>query len=153
MENFESIFHTYFKPLVLFAQRITRDEMEGQDIVIDIFIKIHDKGLPVTKGFLYISVMNKCRDFIRKNKSRKDFPIPDSEMVTFQKELDDISLLEEIWREIERLPKSQKEVMVLKFVGGLTNAEIAKLKKTGESAVRFNCFRAYIALRKRISFG
>jgi RNA polymerase sigma-70 factor (ECF subfamily) len=70
---FSTIFSSYYRDLVFFASRYTRDHENAEEIVQDTFVKIWEnhKFIEIDvslKSYLLKAVQNKCIDMIRHNK-------------------------------------------------------------------------------------
>lgn len=70
---FSSIFTAYYKDLVLFAARFTKEKDSAEEIVQDTFVKLWEEHETVNinvslKSFLLKSVQNKCIDLLRHKK-------------------------------------------------------------------------------------
>jgi RNA polymerase sigma-70 factor (ECF subfamily) len=72
-----TILDLFHQPIVFFAQRLTDNQMESEEIASDIFMKLfklHSNFETITniKAFLYISTRNACLNWLKKNKKGKD---------------------------------------------------------------------------------
>ncbi|NLD47756.1 MAG: sigma-70 family RNA polymerase sigma factor, partial [Clostridiaceae bacterium] len=70
---FSTIFSAYYRDLVLFAARFTRNQENAEEIVQDIFVNLWEnhESLKIDislKSFLLKSIQNKCIDMIRHRK-------------------------------------------------------------------------------------
>ena len=54
---------------------------------------------------------------------------------------------------LDELPLNQKQVIILKFIEGMSNSEIAKIMNKSEVAVRILQMRGLSSLRQRITTG
>lgn len=82
--------------------------------------------------------------------------LPYEEFLDFREDLetpdDNLSKeeLKSLWNDVDKLPKKQKEVIILRFASDLKNKEIAKLIGLSEKTVASNLSRALDALRKNV---
>lgn len=63
----------YYRGLAYFAYRLLKDREAGEDVVQDVFVMLFEKGVPfeksgVLKSFLYITVRNRCLDYLKHQK-------------------------------------------------------------------------------------
>jgi RNA polymerase sigma-70 factor (ECF subfamily) len=67
--------------------------------------------------------------------------------------IDEARRMQLVLRELERLPKGERHVMLLSVVEELGTAELAEVLGRSESAVRALLFRARTRLRERLEKG
>lgn len=67
--------------------------------------------------------------------------------------LNDAKQMGNVLREMEKLPKAERDVLLLSAIEELGTAEIAAVLKKSESAVRALLFRARTRLRERLTKG
>ena len=72
-KSFEETYISYYSRMSRFAQSYAISEEDAENIVQDIFIDIWEKKLDLTKisnvgGYLFLSLKNKCIDYIRHKK-------------------------------------------------------------------------------------
>jgi RNA polymerase sigma-70 factor (ECF subfamily) len=67
--------------------------------------------------------------------------------------LDEAQRMKSVLREMERLPKAERHVLLLSSLEELGTAEMAKVLGRSESAVRALLFRARTRLRERLERG
>jgi RNA polymerase sigma-70 factor (ECF subfamily) len=70
--------------------------------------------------------------------------------VPADKALDEAQRMRSVLRELERLPKGERHVLLLSAVEELGTAEMAEVLGRSESAVRALLFRARTRLRERL---
>jgi RNA polymerase sigma-70 factor (ECF subfamily) len=133
------------------AANLLIDKADAEDVVQDVFIsfvqsveKFHFRGS--LKGYLTTCVVNRSRDYIRRNKRLRTVTINKAEQTTMavkspvqlvvrSEELQELSLA------ITKLPYEQREAIVLRLHGELRFRQIAKLQnisiKTAQSRYRY----------------
>jgi len=136
----------YESPLIGYARTYLRDLDRSRDVVQDTFIRLckqdPEKVRDHLKSWLFTVCRNRCLDVLRKDKrvepldefkwqkvAGKDVA-PDE-----QAELDD--KLADVMRHMDRLPKNQKEVILLKFQQGMSYDEIAKVTGLKQGNIGF----------------
>ena len=56
-----------------------------------------------------------------------------------------------LWAALRSLPKRQREIVVLRYIGGLTDEEVASSLAISPLTVKTHMTRGLTALRKRLS--
>ena len=136
--------------------------MEAEDITQQVFLSaLHSistfkwKGAPFS-AWLFRIAHNQVVDYLRKKTKRATVPL--NESMTSGK--NDPRLMAEQNLDIEslvsatkRLTKAQREVISLRFAGGLPIAQVAKVMGKSEGAIKALQHSAVVSLRKAISMG
>lgn len=108
--------------------------------------------------YLTTTLLNKCRDLLRRRKAARLFGIqysgddmvmidesPDAETIAVDRQ--ELSLLQS---EIERLPIKLREALVLVTIDGRSQSEAAELMGVSEKAIETRIYRARKQLREKI---
>lgn len=128
------------------------------DVLQEAFIRIHRvretyrDDAPV-KPWIYAIARYTAIDRIRKQQ-RQRREIGDAELERFGDENRDPTTaiaIQQMWQLIDRLPESQREVLVLQRLGDLSIKEIADTLQTSEGAVKQKLHRAYNSLKGWLS--
>jgi RNA polymerase sigma factor (sigma-70 family) len=151
------VYDMWFSNLCYFAYRLTGDLAEAEDITVtalQILLSRHSQFETMTniKAFLYITVRNRCLDYINYVKRQK---ASHKELHEIQGDTDDFvlgqmirtELMNKIYQEIERLPFKRKEVFKLFYIEGLDVSTIAQKLKMTPGAVSTTKSRALEQLR------
>lgn len=161
MQAGKVIFDTYFHPLCLFAERITGDMLQSEDIVAETFEKLmlmagDFASIPRLKSFLYQSVHNAGVNYViaRKRHSAAHEQLRhlavsdhyDEEMM--QNEIMRAELVHEIYMAMDKLPAKCGQIFRMIFVDELSTFEIAGRLHINVQTVRSQKARA-IELIKR----
>ena len=144
------------------AASMLRDRDEANDVVEDALLRVH-RAAPDFRGerglrtWVLRIVANLCRDRLRRRRfiapvaeGADPFesaglvvdPIPD-----WDASLDQRVLAGAVERAIDRLPAQQREVVLLRYRLGLSNAEIMDTLRLPEGTVKSRLARAVAALR------
>ena len=155
-EAFTRIFHTYWAPLVLHANKFLRDEDMAQDLVQDVFawmVKFPEKWQIRTalKYYLYSAVRGRVLNAIEHEKVKNvyfeklnDFvPVIHADLEYELKELSDI-----IDAEILKMPKGMREIFNMSRKQHLSHKEIADMLDVSEHTVKMQIKRALQVLRR-----
>ncbi len=151
----EKLFGYIYPKIYRFIYYRTNNKIEAEDLTGDVILKIA-KALPRQKGnfnsWIYKIARNTVIDFYRKNSVRKskvsvqEIPgeLPDESKDFTEQILNEASLK----KAMKLLTERQKEVIILKFIEGYKNREIAKIIGTSEGAVKLLQFRALKQMRE-----
>ncbi len=129
-------------------------EEVAQDALIQVFHKIHQfEGRSQFKTWLYKIVHNYCRNrvskIIRKREGSEAYEehtiknTPDRDSLDHEGELSAV-----VQEAIAKLKDSDREVIVMKFMSGLTIQEIADVLGIGLSAAKMRLYRALDAFKE-----
>ena len=156
----EKVFFTFYQPLCRFALTILKDEHQSEDVVQDIFIKLHESSNSfhnelALKSFLYVSVRNKCLDVLRsrsRSPKQTDIDTASDESIIVEQELLDAASREECFRiieaGIESLPSQSRRVMKM-VLKGCSNMEISEELKISVNTVKTIKARSISTLRSK----
>ena len=156
--QFTRLYNYYHKLAFWAANRILKDNYLAEDALQEAFIRIAKNFSKIsvknslecskTKNFIVIIVERAAIDIYRKRKKYMANEISAEELEKTAYIMEDLEDEEEnrIFRAIRSLPKKYSEVLLLRYVNGFTNSEIAGLLNMKESTVRTNLMRG----RKRL---
>lgn len=149
---YERLFAEYYSPLCLFANKYMEDLNLAKDLVQDVFVKLWEKDIQITKeetikSYLYVSVRNICLNHLRQKPKEE-------ERISEYTDLDDQlheDILEEdvhykLYHAVNKLSLRNKESMLL-TIRGYSNQEIAEEMKISVNSVKTLKQRAYRFLR------
>ncbi|MES2337305.1 MAG: RNA polymerase sigma factor [Pseudomonadota bacterium] len=157
---FAEIVRRYKQPLHRTVARLIGDEDEAVDIVQDAFIAAHaaigrfDPDRPLRTWLTRIAV-NKARDWRRRRIVRRFISamLPDGaievadDVPAIDRAVADRAELIRVEAAIRRLPANLREVLVLRTIEGLTQAEVGEMLDVSEKAVETRLYRARSRLR------
>lgn len=165
----ESAIETYESPLLRYAKHFVGDIEMARDIVQDTFLQLcrnPDEELrPRLAQWLYTVCRNRAIDVIRKEKrmkraadqgSMETQPLANSMTDPADQRLSPNAAAElaedacGLMKQIKELPDRQQEVLRLKFHGGLSYKEIAKVMGLTSTNVGFILHTAISKLRQRM---
>lgn len=142
-----------------------RSQVDAEDITQDVFLKAFRNVSSVKeaakfRSWIYSITLNRIRDFQRKKRFRSLFKKEDhnidSEPVEAatgdQPQALAQVLKKDFWRQIglimEKLPKMEREVFLLRFFDQLSIKEIAGVLKKNESTIKTHLYRALAKFKK-----
>jgi RNA polymerase sigma-70 factor (ECF subfamily) len=155
-----ALVETYSTLLFRVAHSVLRNPAEAEDAVQDTFLRVmqHKQKLPAIRDlrvWLVRITWNLALD--RRRRIRPD-QLDDTSALTLAAHhtpadiaLDDARELARVFREIDRLPRAERQVLLLSALDELDNRELAQVLNKSESAIRALIFRARTRLRERLN--
>lgn len=158
-EAFGQLYDLYLGPIYRYLFYRLGDAAEAEDLAEAVFLKaweaIHRfrwQGKPFV-AWLYRMAHNALIDYMRTRRPADSLDLhPDRAHPDREEELDRGVTAEEIAQAIGQLTEDQQQVVVLKFLEGLDNAEIAAITGKNEGAIRALQLRALLALRRALGW-
>ena len=155
-EAFAALYE-HFYPQVLKYMYYRVDAVSAEDLTGEVFLRVlrhigEQKGLFV--AWLYRIAANVVTDYARMGKIRREGSIDEQltqSIVNGKNPADVVGGQIDIYNAIVRLTNDQRELVTLKFIQGLSNADIAEITGRSEGAIRGLQFRALSALRLILS--
>lgn len=141
------------------ALSLVRNAAEAEDVVQDVFVRVLQRqgefnSIIEVRPWLVRIAWNLAID--RTRKIRPD-QMDDlfaagllSREVPVDEALESASRMQQVFEAIQRLPKYERQALLLSAMNELSNAEIATVMGKSESSVRSLIFRARTRLRERI---
>lgn len=152
----KELFELYFRPACSFATSLLKNEQLAYDIVQEAFIRIWEKNILFNsiiryKVYLYTTVRNAAYNHLQRSIPHKE--LNKEEKVIEEDAVDQMMIAAEIeaelLRQINLLPKSQRNVILLRLEG-MTMEEIAKELHLSLNTVKTHKKRAYKQLRDKL---
>ena len=157
-----SMVETYSPLLFRVAHSVLRSRAEAEDVVQDVFVRVLQHrnaltGVREMRVWLARIAWNLALDRRRRVRPEqfdegfadglvaRDLPADEA--------LEEARRMRTVLREMERLPKMERQVLLLSSVEELGTAEMAEVLGRSESAVRALMFRARARLRERLEEG
>jgi len=153
---------TYSGLLFRVAHSVLRSRTDAEDVVQDAFVRVleHQRELPEVREmrvWLVRIAWNLALDRRRRIRPEQMDEVFAQTLVAnsipADQALNDAQQMSTVLREMEKLPKAERDVLLLSAIEELGTAEIAAVLKKSESAVRALLFRARTRLRERLSKG
>ena len=147
-----ALYRSHRLAMVRLALLLVDDLETAEDIVQDAFAGLHRRWATLASpdaavGYLRTSVVNGSRSVLRKRRTVRDTAVP----TDVEGGSPDSSLLlaeehREVLAAIRRLPDRQREMIVLRYWSGLTEAEIAAALGISVGAVKSSTSRGRAAV-------
>ena len=155
-----AVFRAHRAELVRLAAFILADQGAGEDVVQDVFAQVHARqgqpgdgspGMPADPmPYLHRAVVNGCRSVLRRRRLIRRYAEHDSPCPPLSAE--EAALLSEDRRQVlaalARLPARRREVLVLRYYAGLSEAEIATTLGISAGTVKTTAARGLAALAR-----
>jgi RNA polymerase sigma-70 factor (ECF subfamily) len=163
---FAEIMHRHRQPIFRMVRACVGENDEALDLLQETFVAAHQSmprydGDRSMRAWLSTIAINKCRDWGRKRTVRRflAFAIPigseaeaiADDVVAIDDAASDRQELILVTRAISRLPANLKEVLVLRTIEGLSQAETADVLSISEKAVETRLYRARAKLIEQIA--
>jgi RNA polymerase sigma-70 factor, ECF subfamily len=132
-DDLGTLARTYKLRAFHFALQLVGNRDDAMDLTQEAFLRLHrhwhrrDRSRPFGP-WLYSVVRNLAIDLLRKRgaEARRDGHLPPSDDGPGPEVLaEQAEVKAEVWRAISRLPREQREVVILRHLHGMTYAEIA----------------------------
>jgi RNA polymerase sigma-70 factor (sigma-E family) len=148
----QQLFRQHYLALVRLALRLVDDQETAEDVVQDVFASLPRRfpsSTPEPLAYLRSAVVNRSRSALRRRKVARAFwsrhPVEETAEPAEQPTLRNAER-EQMLSAIGRLPRRQREVVVLRFYEDLPVGEIATVLKTSPGSVSSALNRALAAL-------
>ena len=147
------LYAAHYRSLVRLAALLLRDTATAEEVVQDSFVAMHDgwrrlRDNDKALSYLRQSVVNRSRSVLRHQVVvDRNAPKPAPDMPSAEQGA--IALLERsaVVTALRTLPARQREALVLRFYGDLSEAQIAATMGISKGAVKSHTARAMTALR------
>ena len=153
---------TYSSLLFRVAHSILRSRAEAEDVVQDVFVRVieHRRSLPAVRDMRVWLIRIAWNLAVDRRRRIRPEQMDESFVnglvaasVPADEALEEAQRVKTVLRELERLPKGERHVLLLSAVEELGTAEMAQVLGKSESAVRALLFRARTRLRERLERG
>jgi RNA polymerase sigma-70 factor (ECF subfamily) len=158
-QAFGELYDRYVSRIYNYIYYRTGNQHDAEDLTARVFYRAlrhitnyQDRGLPIS-AWLYRIAHNLVANWHRDNSRRKEIPLDDGYNVLKQSGLPPEAALErteeqeELLQVLRRLPEERQQLIILKFVEHLPNAEIGRIMGRTEGAIKSLYHRTLIALR------
>ncbi|MGN1265891.1 MAG: RNA polymerase sigma-70 factor [Muribaculaceae bacterium] len=168
MQNFEDFYINWYSRAKRFAYEYVLNEVEAEDIVQDIFVKLYEHrevldafGNPT--AYLLTSVKNRCLDYLRRKVEEQgrmcsidderflELRISLASLASFDADFpDEASIEERLQRALDALPERAREVFVMSKIRGIRQQQIAEMLGISINTVESQMAIAYAKLRSSL---
>ena len=159
-EAFAQLYEVHFDRIYRYVAIRIRDRTEVEDMTQQVFIRAYEsissykmQGIPFS-AWLFRIAHNQIVDFIRRETKKPTTPLdetlPVASSFDLEGEVEQKLEMEKVTLATRQLTKAQREVIGLRFAGGLSIAEVAASMGKSEGAIKALQHSAILALRKTL---
>jgi RNA polymerase sigma-70 factor (ECF subfamily) len=160
-DAFGQLYERYIDRIFNYVYYRTGNVHDAEDLTARVFQRamnhIHnytDRGVPFS-AWLYRIAHNLVANWHRDRSRRQEIPIDDLPVLPAKGDHPEATLVrtqdqDALLRLIRRLPSDRQNLLILKFVENLSNAEIGQIMGRSEGAVKSLYHRTLLALRDEI---
>ena len=155
----EDLYKQHRMRLVRLALLLVDEPSTAEDVVQEAFAGLHRnwKGLrdaQAAVGYLRTAVVNGSRSVLRRRKTARDYTPPH---VANARSAESLAMLtaehQAVVKALQQLPPRQREVLVLRYYGDLSEAEIAEATGLAVGTSKAQLHRARRLLREALGYG
>lgn len=159
---FNVLFTRLFPKVLYYAENLTKDKFEGEDIAIHSFAKVWEESsrfnsMGEVTAFIFTVARNASFNYLRKIKAQQNYQThlanqpADTEENLSEKLRFEVEMIEKLQEEIEKLPAQCKEVFKLAYLQRMPRAQVAEKLNISIGTVHVHCSNALNRLRQRFS--
>lgn len=151
----DALYRAHYLALVRLAVQLVDDVESAEDVVQDVFAALHRRGdltaLDDPKRYLTSAVVNRARSALRRRRVARAFR-PAREQPVEAADASSLRAAERarVLAALGRLPRRQREVVVLRYYADLPVREVAAVLRIAPSAVSSSLSRALTSLTKHL---
>lgn len=156
---FEQIFHHYYNNLCFYTYRIVQDEIQAEEVVQDLFVKIWEKRRNINiessvQSYLFRSAKNMALNIIEHNNIKlrhaQTVLSKKNEYESTDEGYTEVGLAEKVEESIQSLPEKRREIFRMSREEGLKYKEIADKLNISIKTVEAQMGLAMKYLRNRL---
>ncbi|AHI01970.1 RNA polymerase sigma-70 factor (sigma-E family) [Kutzneria viridogrisea] len=150
----EDLYRTHRMRLVRLAILLVDEPATAEDVVQEAFTGLHRnwstlRDAAAAVGYLRTAVVNGSRSVLRRRKTARDYTPPHTANARSAESLAMLTAEHQaVVNALAKLPPRQREVLVLRYYGDLSEAEIAEATGISKGTVKSTASRALDALQK-----
>ena len=157
-EAFGELYARYVKKMYSYIFHRTGNTQDAEDLTAKVFIRAYshignyvDRGAPF-QAWLYRIAHNLVANWHRDQARRKIIALDDYVAHSLQSEAperlaEDVEERDQLLESVRRLPEERQQLLLLKFIEQLSNAEIGEIMGRTEGAIKSLYHRTLLALR------
>jgi RNA polymerase sigma-70 factor (sigma-E family) len=150
------LFRAHHEELVRLAALLVRDQSTAEDVVQDVFARVYERGSAGASGseltYIRAAVLNGCRTVLRRravDRRRGAHGGPDV-AESAEREVMLAEDRRQVLVALAALPTRRREVLVLRYYLGLSEAEIADVLGISTGTVKSTAARGLAALARAL---
>jgi len=152
----DEIFQRHYQRVYIFVFCRIGDAAAAEDLTADVFVdawrgirRFSYRGVPLI-SWLYKIAHNLLADFLRKRNRAKTQPLGDdgAQMADPRDEAESVAVWQSVAAAFKKLTLDQQQVLITRFIEGLSLAETAAVMGKNENAIKALEFRALKSVRR-----
>ena len=160
-EAFGVLYERYVARIYNYIYYRIGSSYDAEDLTERVFMRAlrhigsyNNRGLPFS-AWLYRIAHNLVANWYRDNSRRKEIPLDDGIMTSHQSSFPEQEVMHTEEREwllqvIRKLPPDRQQLVILKFVDHLSNAEIGQIMSRTEGAIKSLYHRTLLTIRDEL---
>ncbi|ASR38657.1 RNA polymerase subunit sigma-24 [Prauserella marina] len=155
----EDLYRQHRMRLVRLAILLVDEPATAEDVVQEAFTGLHRnwgrlRDAQAAVGYLRTAVVNGSRSVLRRRKTAREYVPPHAVNARSAESLAMLSTEHQaVVNALSKLPPRQREVLVLRYYGGLSEAEISEAAGISKGTVKSTASRALEALQRAMHDG
>lgn len=154
-----TLFREHHAALVQLAMLLVRDQPTAEDVVQDVFARLHARGGTAggqgnPESYIRAAVLNGCRSILRRRALAQRLAAIRGSKPEVVRSAEHEAIVAEDRREVlaalAALPARRREVLVLRYFLGLSEAEIAEVLGISAGTVKSTAARGLAALARAL---
>ena len=159
-DAFRLLYDRYGLKIHRFAYSYLKSELDAEELVQDVFLKLWDKKATLDssqniRSFIFKIAVNTIYDFIRRKNIEQafhDFTRRDVEYTNETwHEVVYNDMLAQVYRLMSQMPEQRRKIFKMSKEKGLTNDEIAEILNLSKRTVENQLYRATAFLKKNLN--
>jgi len=162
ISTYESVYKAFFKPLYVYAYTILKDEIQAEEVVQNIFLKLWERNEKINiesslKAYLYKSVYNDSLNYLKHLKVKSTYEnhatqvMKNNHAISASNQMMYKNLEEAIRQAMNALPEQCRTVFQLSRYEELKYREIATRLSISEKTVENHMGKALKLLRLKLA--
>ena len=153
VDQLTELYTAHYRSLVRLAAFLTGDRDNAEEVVQDAYVKVHGswRGLrepDKAEAYLRTAVVNLSRSRLRRRQvAARHRPEPLSDVASAEASAMRSVQRAAVLQALQQLPRRQREAVVLRYYGDLSEAQTASAMGCSVGAVKSHTSRAMAALR------
>ncbi|MEE8471142.1 MAG: sigma-70 family RNA polymerase sigma factor [Dehalococcoidia bacterium] len=159
-EAWARLYEEYMPKIYRYVALRVQNRMEAEDLTEQVFLKALEagpsfkwRGAPIS-SWLFRIARNQVIDYWRTDKSSRTLPLGESlvnDMSDPEREAEKNESIRQVIQAVGQLTQAQRDVIELRFAGGLSTAEVARILGKSQGAVKVMQHSALAALRRELA--
>jgi RNA polymerase sigma-70 factor (sigma-E family) len=152
-DQLTELYTAHYRSLVRLAAFLTGDRDNAEEVVQDAYVSVHGswrrlRELDKAEAYLRTAVVNASRSRLRRRQvAQRHRPEPQRDMASAESFAVEHAQREAVLEALRALPRRQREAVVLRYYGDLSEAQTAAAMGCSTGAVKSHTSRAMAALR------